>query len=99
MPRADRYRLDLRPGARRTLSEGPPAGLPLGVALAVTEFVLGPLLDDPRRVGKPLDPPFAGQHVARCGPDHRVRYLIEESTRTVVVVDVARRADAYGGER
>ncbi len=49
----DRYVLDLRPRAERQLA-GPPRGLPLGVASAVLEFILGPLLDNPQRVGKPL---------------------------------------------
>ena len=77
---------------------GPPRGLPLGVASAVVEFITRRLLDNPWRVGKPLHGRFAGQHVARCGPDHRIRYEIDDATRTVVVLGVARRADAYRGE-
>ena len=48
------YTLSLASAARRVLVEGPPRGLPLAVAAAVTEFLTGPLLDNPRRVGKPL---------------------------------------------
>ena len=48
------YALSLAPSARRVLVEGPPRGLPLAVAAAVTEFLTGALLDNPHRVGKPL---------------------------------------------
>jgi mRNA-degrading endonuclease RelE of RelBE toxin-antitoxin system len=89
-----RYRLDLRPRAARQLG-GPPRGLPHAAAAAVLEFVLGPLLDNPRRVGKPLRGQFAGQHSARCGPGHRIRYVVDDDTATVIVLDVSRRADAY----
>jgi mRNA-degrading endonuclease RelE of RelBE toxin-antitoxin system len=57
------------------------------------EFILGPLLENPRRVGKPLRRRYEGQYSARCGPSHRIRYLIEEDT---VVLDISRRADTYG---
>jgi mRNA interferase RelE/StbE len=58
------------------------------------EFILGPLLANPHRVGKPLRGRYEGQHSARCGPGHRIRYLIEDDT--VVVLDISRRADTYG---
>jgi hypothetical protein len=35
------YALSLAPSARRVLDEGPPRGLPLAVAAAVTEFLTG----------------------------------------------------------
>lgn len=92
-----RYRLDLRPRAQRQLA-GPPRGLPLGAAAAVFEFVVGPLLDNPHRVGKPLRGQFEGQFSARCGPEHRIRYAIDEAGSTVIVLDVSRRADAYRTE-
>ena len=38
------YTLSLASSARRVLVEGPPRGLPLAVAAAVTEFLTGPLL-------------------------------------------------------
>ena len=41
------YRLSLAPSARRALVEGPPRGLPLAVATAVTEFLTGVLLGRP----------------------------------------------------
>jgi mRNA interferase RelE/StbE len=73
---------------------GPPKGPPFAVSVAVLELVSGPLLDNPRRLGKPLGPPFEGCHIARCA-DYGVRYVIVERTRTVYVVDVSHRADAY----
>ena len=53
------YRLSLASSARRAIVAGPPRGLPLAVATAVTEFLTGRLLDNPHRVGKPLHPQLA----------------------------------------
>jgi mRNA interferase RelE/StbE len=88
---AGRYRLEMRRRAERQLTQ-----LPLGVASAALEFVLGPLLDNPRRVGKPLRGRYKGQHSARCGADHRIRYEIDDAAKTVFVIDISRRADTYG---
>ena len=68
--------------------------LPEAVTAACTEFVFGPLADDPRRVGAPLRKPFEGQRRARRG-EYRVRYRIEDETRTVHVLDIDHRRDAY----
>lgn len=95
MPPAEPYRLDVRPRARRQLAGTPPRALPISVALAAVEFISGPLRADPYRVGKPLEDRHKGQRVARCGA-HRIRYLIDETSHTVIVVDVSRRADIYG---
>lgn len=67
--------------------------LPEKVSAAVVEFIRGPLREHPARVGKPLREPFAGQRTARRG-DYRVRYHLEDA-RTVTVVDVSHRGDAY----
>ncbi len=89
-PGRDRYRLLVaRPAAKAltdTLSEK--------VAHAVYEFMTGPLLENPHRVGKPLGPPLAPAYSARRG-DYRVLYLIDEATRTVKVTAIRHRADAY----
>ena len=66
---------------------------------AVVEFILGPLLDNPRRVGRPLRDEYAGQYSARRGRDWRIRYRLDEGTRTVIVLDVDHRSDAYRGGR
>lgn len=90
MIEGSRYRLAISPTARRQLGEQ----LPEAVAFAAHEFVVGPLLDNPQRVGKRLRPPLADRHVARRGT-YRVIYRIDEAQQTVTVVDVAHRRDAY----
>jgi mRNA interferase RelE/StbE len=68
--------------------------LPEKVATAVCLFVTGPLLENPRRVGKPLDPPLAPAYSARRGM-YRVLYLIDDANRTVEVTAITHGADAY----
>lgn len=85
-----RYTLLIAPTARRQLAEQ----LPEAVAFAAYEFVSGPLLDNPHRVGKRLRPPLADRHSARRGT-YRVLYRIDDNRRTVTVVGVFARADAY----
>ncbi|WUN51884.1 type II toxin-antitoxin system RelE/ParE family toxin [Rhodococcus sp. NBC_00297] len=68
--------------------------LPENVAVAVYEFISGPLLDNPQRVGKPLHPPLAPAYSARRGT-YRVLYLINEGEQTVEVTAISHRADAY----
>ena len=68
--------------------------MPEAVAAAAHEFIVGPLLDDPQRVGKRLRPPLDDRHSARRGT-YRVVYRIDEDTRTVTVLDVAHRRDTY----
>ena len=84
------YLLAITPTARRQLSEN----LPEAVAAAAYEFVTGALLADPHRVGKQLRPPLQDRHSARRGT-YRVIYRIDDGTRTVTVVDIAHRRDAY----
>ena len=83
--------LDVRPRAQRQLSR-----LPEKIAAAVAEFIVGPLLDNPYRVGHPLHDEYTGQHSARRGREWRIRYQIEEQTHTVVVLDVSHRSVTYG---
>jgi mRNA-degrading endonuclease RelE of RelBE toxin-antitoxin system len=90
--RQDGHRLDLKPRARRQLADT----LPESVAAAALEFILGPLLDNPRRVGKPLTGRYEGQYSSRRGPAWRIRYQIDEAGRTVTVLDVSHRSDTYG---
>jgi mRNA interferase RelE/StbE len=84
------YLLAITPTARRQLSEN----LPEAVAAAAYEFVTGPLLADPHRVGRQLRPPLQDRHSARRGT-YRVIYRIDDGNRTVTVVDIAHRRDAY----
>ena len=88
------YRLSLAPAVRRLLTEAPPRGLPLQVAVAVGEFLTGPLLDNPHRVGKPLVRELSGYHSARRGA-YRVVYRIDETAHVVHVVRIDHRADVY----
>jgi mRNA interferase RelE/StbE len=71
-----------------------PALARLAVAAAVTEFLTGPLLDNPRRVGEPLIRELDGYRSARRGA-YRVIYRIDETERTVHVVRIDHRADVY----
>lgn len=86
----DPYLLVLGPGARRALTDL----LPEAAAFAAWEFISGPLAVAPHRVGTPLRAPFHGQWRARRG-EYRVRYEIDEGTRTVRILDIDHRRDAY----
>jgi mRNA-degrading endonuclease RelE of RelBE toxin-antitoxin system len=68
--------------------------LPEAIAFAVIEFITGPLLDNPRRVGAPLRGPLDGIWSARRGT-YRVLYRIDDENREVVVLRVAHRRDVY----
>jgi mRNA-degrading endonuclease RelE of RelBE toxin-antitoxin system len=89
-----RYRLAITPTARRQLAQH----LPEAVAFAAHEFIVGPLLDNPQRVGKRLQAPLEGRHSARRGT-YRVIYRINDAERTVTVIDIAHRRDAYRANR
>lgn len=62
-PESERYPPRITPTARRQLAES----LPEAVALAVHEFVVGPLLDSPHRVVRRLHAPLEDRHSARRG--------------------------------
>lgn len=85
-----RSALIIAPTARRQLAEQ----LPESVAFAAYEFIIGPLLDNPRRVGKQLRPPLHDRYSARRGT-YRVLYRIDDKQQQVTVVGVFSRADAY----
>lgn len=85
------YELGMTRPARRAISEL----LPEDVAAAAVEFITGPLLQAPYRVGKPLRDKLVGSYSARLGTQWRVLYRIDESKRVVVVQDIQHRSDAY----
>lgn len=85
-----RYSLRISAQARRQLAEQ----IPASVAFAAHEFIRGPLLDNPRRVGKRLRAPLEGRFSARMGT-YRITYLIDEDLGIVEVLAVVARADAY----
>ena len=90
-PEPGAYELAVARSAARAIAEE----LPEAVAAAVIEFVTGPLLVEPRRVGRELVGPLAGTWSARRGT-YRVLYRIDDTTSHVVVLVVDHRADAYG---
>ena len=83
------FQLRVAPSAARSLER-----LPESVATAVIEFLTGPLLDEPKRVGKPLVHQLAGYWSARRGA-YRVVYAIDEERHLVLVVRIEHRADVY----
>jgi len=84
------YEVVLSPGARRALSEE----LPEAVAAACLEFIMGPLAENPRRVGKPLRNELTGTYAARRG-QFRVLYDIDDYRIRVEVISVRHRRDVY----
>jgi mRNA interferase RelE/StbE len=88
-PPKPRYTLITTPHVRRQLTDQ----LPEAVAAATLEFITGPLLDNPHRVGRRLSPPLNDRYSARRGT-YRVLYRIDDDNRTVAVLAVIhRRAD------
>lgn len=85
----NRFQLRLAPGAVRSLER-----LPTSIAAAVAEFITGPLLEEPQRVGRPLARALAGYWSARRGA-YRVVYAIDTEANLVVVVRTEHRADVY----
>lgn len=86
-----RYTLRLSGAAKRALAET----LPEQIAAAVWEFVSGPLLENPHRVGQPLRFGLEGFFSARRG-QYRVIYRIVEDEVVVEVVKISHRGDACG---
>lgn len=84
------YELVLTPPAVKAIQQR----LPEGVAAAVVEFLTGPLLENPRRVGKALRRDLEGIWSARRGT-YRVLYRINEDKREVIVVRIDHRRDVY----
>ena len=68
--------------------------LPEAVAFAVIDFVTGPLLDNPRRVGAALRNELEGLWSARRGT-YRILYRIDDDQREVIVLRVGHRSDIY----
>lgn len=85
-----RYEVRFTRAARRALTDE----LPEAVAAAAFEFIVGPLAEDPRRVGKQLREPLWPLYSARRG-EYRVIYRIVEAQIVVEIVAVTHRRDAY----
>lgn len=82
-------RLEVAASAERSL-----ARLNESVAAAIVEFILGPLLDAPSRVGKPLQRELSGYWAARRGA-YRVIYRMDSDPELVTVVRIDHRSDVY----
>jgi mRNA interferase RelE/StbE len=89
-PAEEPYLLRTTPTVKRALAES----LPEAVSAAAYEFITGPLLQNPNRVGKRLLPPLDDRFSARRGT-YRIIYRIDDKTRTVTVVDIGHRRDIY----
>jgi mRNA interferase RelE/StbE len=83
------YGYSFAPRAERQLD-----ALPERMALVILEFVSQRLVVNPRRIGKPLGGPLAGEWSAHIG-DHRVVYLIQEERRRVRVTRIGPRSKIY----
>jgi len=68
--------------------------LPEGVAVAIVEFMLGPLVTAPHRVGHELQRELAGLWAARRG-QYRVVYEIDDERHVVMVLRIDHRSDVY----
>jgi mRNA interferase RelE/StbE len=89
-PSDEPHELRTTPTVRRALGETRPEA----VATAAYEFITGPLLQQPHRIGKRLLPPLDDRFSARRGT-YRIIYRVDDKTRIVTVVDIAHRRDAY----
>lgn len=83
------WRLIVAGPARRSIER-----IPAMVGVAVLDFLVGPLLENPHRVGKPLRGELAALHAASVGA-YRVVYEINEDDATVLVLYIDHRADVY----
>ncbi|MHA6507821.1 type II toxin-antitoxin system RelE family toxin [Tessaracoccus sp. Y1736] len=90
MSREANYELVLTPPAVRAIQ----SELPEAVAAAVIEFMTGPLVENPRRVGKMLRRELEGIWSARRGT-YRVLYRINDHVNEVVVLRIDHRRDVY----
>ena len=83
------YGLRVTGPAERQLSK-----LGEGTAAAIVEFLLGALLDNPHRLGGPLQRELAGMRSARRGV-YRIVYEILETERLVIVHRIEHRSTVY----
>ena len=88
---SDVYEIALAPPARAAIT----SKLPPDVAAAAVDFITGPLIGNPKRLGKLLRAPLDSTWSARVVRDWRVLYEIDEEKHEVLVADIRHRADAY----
>ena len=83
------YGVEITPEGLRHLNR-----LPKKVREAALAAILGPIAENPQRLGKPLLGELEGLHSARRG-DYRIIYEIFEIDRVVLVHRVQHRRDVY----
>ncbi|MHB8191015.1 MAG: type II toxin-antitoxin system RelE family toxin [Ferrimicrobium sp.] len=83
------WRLVVAASAGRSLDQ-----LPEKFAAAIVEFMLGPLLQNPRKVAHPLQRDLLGLYSARKR-SYRVIFQLDDEAGTVQVVRIDHRSDAY----
>lgn len=84
------YEVRLTHSAKRSLTDG----LPEKVATAAWNFIMGPLRENPYRMGKQLKEPLFPLYSARRG-EYRVIYRIAEGALIIEIVTIVHRRDSY----
>lgn len=85
----DEYTVVFSSRAKREMNR-----LPLPVAAGIYERLMGPVAENPYRLGKPLNPPYDEVWSTRRG-EYRALYRIDDDTRTVTVASVGHRRAVY----
>ena len=85
----DAYTVEFTASSRRGMNR-----LPTAAALALFEHLTGPVAGNPFRLGKRLDAPLDELRSTRRG-EYRALYAVDDRKRTITVVAVAHRRDAY----
>ena len=83
------YAVEITPEGLRHLDR-----LPENVRAAALEAILGPIAENPARLGRPLVGELEGLYSARRG-DYRVIYEIDDDAQVVVILRVQHRRDVY----
>jgi mRNA-degrading endonuclease RelE of RelBE toxin-antitoxin system len=83
------YEVEITPEGLRHLKR-----LPDKVRAAALVAILGPIAENPQRLGKPLLGELEGLHSARRG-DYRVIYQIFEAERIILIHRVQHRRHVY----
>jgi len=83
------YEVEITPEGLRHLNQ-----LPEKVRNAALAAILGPIAENPQRLGKPLVGELEGLHSARRG-DYRIIYEIFDDQETVLIHRIQHRRDIY----
>src|SRR5699024_11473652 len=77
-----------------TLSERNLIRLPEKVGAVCVEFIFGPLVENPFRLGGILRGPLEGLRSARRG-SYRIIYRIEDDAQTIEIIHIDHRSNVY----